>query len=315
LADGHEVAGIDSLISGDRANIPEKVTFQKIDCNNLYNVTWLMQDCDLVYHCAATAYEGLSIFSPNLIVKNIVGASTAVFSAAVRNKVKRIVYCSSMARYGNIITPFREDSFLACKPVDPYGIAKLASEQILISLCKIHGIEYSIAVPHNIIGPRQKYDDPFRNVASIMINLMLQGRPPVIYGDGHQKRCFSFIDDCVDCMKQMGTSPAAVGQIINIGPDKEVVTILELANRIAKLIGFKGEPIFYPDRPMEVKQAICCSDKARELLGYKEKISLDEGLQSMIDFIKSRGPKPFKYHLPIEIANEHLPKTWSEKLF
>ena len=67
------------------------------------------------------------------------------------------------------------------------------------------GIEYVIAVPHNIIGPKQKYDDPYRNVASIMINRMLQGKQPIIYGDGGQKRCFSFVQDCVDPLIKMGT--------------------------------------------------------------------------------------------------------------
>src|ERR1035437_7012129 len=73
----------------------------------------------------------------------------------------------------------------------PYGIGKLAVEQFLRNLCETHCVEYVIAVPHNIIGPRQKYDDPYRNVASIMMNLMMQKRQPVIYGDGSQERCFS----------------------------------------------------------------------------------------------------------------------------
>ena len=92
-----------------------------------------------------------------------------------------------MARYGKQETvPFRED--MVCKPQDPYGIAKYAGELLVSNLCNTHGMEYVIAVPHNITGPRQKYDDPFRNVASIMINLMLQGRQPIVYGDGTQKR-------------------------------------------------------------------------------------------------------------------------------
>ena len=71
-----------------------------------------------------------------------------------------------------------------CRPQDPYGIAKKAGEDVLRNLCETHGVEYVIAVPHNIVGPRQKYDDPFRNVMSIMLNRMLQGKQPIIYGDG-----------------------------------------------------------------------------------------------------------------------------------
>ena len=75
--------------------------------------------------------------------------------------------------------------------VDPYGVSKVAAERILEILCHTHDVEYNIAVPHNIIGPNQKYDDPFRNVVSIMINRMMQGKAPIIYGDGNQTRCFS----------------------------------------------------------------------------------------------------------------------------
>ena len=95
--------------------------------------------------------------------------SVSTFTAAIRNKVKRIVFCSSMARYGDIKTPFKESD--VCNPVDPYGVTKLAAENILKILCETHNLEYNIAIPHNIIGPKQKYDDPFRNVASIMTNL------------------------------------------------------------------------------------------------------------------------------------------------
>ena len=83
-----------------------------------------------------------------------------------------------MARYGDIKVPFREDDKL--NPVDPYGVSKVAAERILEILCNTHDVEYNIAVPHNIIGPKQKYDDPYRNVVSIMINLMLQKRKPII---------------------------------------------------------------------------------------------------------------------------------------
>ena len=91
-------------------------------------------------------------------------------------------------KYGNIATPFKETDLV--NPVDPYGVSKVAAENILKILSKTHNIEYNIAVPHNIIGPKQKYDDPYRNVASIMINLILQNRQPIIYGDGDKKDLF-----------------------------------------------------------------------------------------------------------------------------
>ena len=218
-----------------------------------------------------------------------------------------------MARYGTNQTPFLES--YTPKPQDPYGIGKVCAEDILKNLCAVHDTDFVIAVPHNIIGPRQKYDDPYRNVASIMINLMLQGRQPIIYGDGKQKRCFSFIDYCIYCLKEMAFRENIVGETINIGPDEEFVEIIELAETTANLLGFNLNPQFFPDRPQEVKLASCSADKAREMLNYKTSIPLREGLSQMIDYIKKRGPVPFKYHLDLEIINEKTPRTWSERLF
>ena len=316
LRAGHDVIGVDNLIGGERENVPQGVQFYQADCNSFSAVKHWSWGCEVVYHCAATAYEGLSVFSPHLIAQNIYSASASVFSAAIANGVKRIVFCSSMARYGVGATPFYE--MCVPHPVDPYGISKLAAEQLLHNLCATHGLEYVIAVPHNIIGPRQKYNDPYRNVASIMINLMLQGRSPYIYGDGSNKRCFSYVGECLSCITKMGTQKDLAGEVINIGPDEadsEVVSINELYRLLAQLTNFKGKPIYVPSRPQEVNMAYCSSSKARAMLGYKTKTSFRDGLAEMVGYIRNRGPRPFKYHLPLEIESTLTPKTWADKLF
>ena len=218
-----------------------------------------------------------------------------------------------MARYGNIKQPFNEDDIP--KPVDPYGISKLAAEKILINLCETYGVEYNIAVPHNIIGVKQKYDDPFRNVASIMINLMLQGRRPIIYGDGEQKRSFSDVDDCIYCIDKLATDKEIKGEILNIGPDDNFITINELFSKLSNQLKFNKGAINYNDRINEVKLANCSAKKAKKLLKYKKSISLDESLSKMIDYIKIKGIKDFKYNYELEIINEKTPKTWLEKKF
>jgi UDP-glucose 4-epimerase len=313
LKKGYKISGCDNLIGGDLENLNEKITFFQGDCEKLDFMTRIMKDVDVVCHAAAFAHEGLSSISPTLICNNNVTGSVSVFTAAIRNKVKRIVYCSSMARYGNIDIPFKEDDVL--NPVDPYGISKVASENILRVLSKTHGIEYNIAVPHNIIGPKQKYDDPFRNVVSIMVNLMIQNRQPIIYGDGKQKRCFSDIDDCIFCLDKLLTDDNIISQTINIGPDEEFITINELFEKIANKLKFNKSPKYFPDRPNEVKHATCSSDKARNILNYKTTVSLDKSIDKVIDFINLKGPKKFKYAYNLEIENEKTPITWKEKIF
>ena len=105
-----------------------------------------------------------------------------------------------------------------------------------------------------------------------------------------------------------------VSEVINIGPDEEFITINQLAKTIAELLNFDLKPRFVPDRPQEVKLAFCSADKARRLLNYSTKVNLKEGLQSIIDYIKKRGTKKFRYHLDLEIINEKTPKVWKDRL-
>ena len=279
---GFKVSGCDNLVGGDMENVPSEAIFFQGDCENLDFMTQATKNnVDVICHSAAYAHEGLSSVSPTLICSNNFTGSTSVFTAGIRNKVKRIVFCSSMARYGNIKVPFREDDIL--NPVDPYGVSKVAAENVLKILSKTYNFEYNIAVPHNIIGPRQKYDDPYRNVVSIMANLMLQNRQPIIYGDGNQKRCFSDIEDCIYCLDKLITDRKVVSQTVNIGPDEEFITINKLFKLIANKLQFNKEPKYYADRLNEVKDATCSSDKEREILNDKTSISLEKSIDKVIN--------------------------------
>jgi UDP-glucose 4-epimerase len=309
---GDEVVGCDNMIGGDLHNLPEGIHFEEADCGDVAAMKRLLPGVDLVYHCGAIATEGLSVFSPAIIAKHVYENTAGLLAASASRNVKRFVYCSSMARYGKGEPPFREDQPAA--PVDPYGIAKYAGELLVRNVSETHGMEYVIAIPHNIIGPRQKYDDPYRNVASIMINRMLQGKQPIIYGDGEQERCFSFVQDCVDPLLKMGTQDGLSGELINIGPDEEASTINNLARILAELLSFDLHPEYVPDRPSEVKHAVCSADKARRLLAYRTKVSLRDGLISMVEWIREHGPKPFEYHLPMEIDSPLVPATWRDRL-
>jgi UDP-glucose 4-epimerase len=309
---GHTVAGNDNFSGGYESNIPEQAEFHAVDCKDVWELKEAMAGADVVYHTAALAYEGLSVFSPARINQSIYQSTTATLAAAADVGVDRFVFCSSMSRYGENETPFTED--MEPQPQDPYAISKVAAEELVELMADVHGFEYVIAVPHNIIGPRQRYDDPFRNVAAIFINRMLQGEQPIIYGDGEQKRCFTFIQDNVRPLQKLAYYDNVTGEVINIGPDDEFVTINHLAETIADILDFELDPIYKPDRPQEVKLANCSADKARDLLDYETKYTLREGLEEMIDWVEDRGAKEFDYHLECEITNDKTPDTWTNEL-
>lgn len=310
---GDEVHGNDDLSCGDRMNVPVGAHFRMFKCQDRAKFLEELEKIkpDVLVHAAALAHEGLSVFSPHFITRSIFEASLSTFSAAISAGVGRIVYMSSMSRYGDVSVPYTED--MICNPQDPYAVSKLAAENCLRILCDTHGVKWTIAIPHSILGIRQKYDDPARNVASIMINRCLRGDPPIIYGDGQQKRCFSPVSDCIPSLLKMIDGDADY-QVVNIGPDKGEVTIEQLARKIIKLTGFTGKPMYLPERPCEVKLAYCSSEKARELLGYKEQSNLDDCLAEMVEYIRNKGPKPFDFFFPLEIMSEKTPVTWKNRI-
>lgn len=315
LARGDDVIGVDNLIGGDVENVPERVRWTPADCNERDVLERAMKGCDVVMHCAATAHEGLSVFSPFENAKHGYSASASVFSAAASVGVKRVVFTSSMARYGKGEKPPPFHEGMIPYPEDPYGIGKVAAEHLLANLAETHGFEHVIAVPHNIVGERQRFHDPYRNAISIFANMMLQGRQPTIYGDGSQTRSFSYVGDCVAPLVAMATEPHVVGETINIGPDREVVSVLEAARIVARVLGKPFDPHFVPPRPREVREAHCSADKAREVLGYSPRVGLEEAIERTVAWVKAKGPKPFDYHLDLEIVNDKVPETWAKRTF
>tara|TARA_A100001011_G_C14299509_1_gene840079 strand:+ start:1167 stop:2168 length:1002 start_codon:yes stop_codon:yes gene_type:complete len=309
---GFKVYGNDNFIGGYEDNLSKNFKFYNVDCCDFNKMNKILKNMDIVIHSAATAYEGFSVFSPSFVTKNIYEASVSTFSAAISNKVKKIIFFSSMARYGEQSYPFTED--MTPMPQDPYGIAKVAAEQTLKNLCNTHKTDWTILVPHNIVGPRQKYDDPFRNVLSIFLNRMIRKKPAIIYGDGSQKRCFSYVDDCISCIEESITNEITSKEIINIGPDEEFISIKELADKCSNITGFNEKHIYYKDRPQEVKFATCSSNKARKLINYRTKYTLEESIKLTYEYIKARGAKEFEYKFDLEIQNDLTPETWKNKI-
>lgn len=310
---GQEVYGIDNESIGLRSNVPSNIKYAKIDMRNADDMTSLIEECkpELIYHLAAWAHEGLSQFMPRLITENNYNAFLNLIVPAIRNGMQRIVVCSSMSVYGSQTPPFSEE--LPPKPEDVYAVAKTAMEKTTEILADVHGFDYTIIRPHNVYGPRQMLHDPYRNVVGIFINRLLQGKPPIIYGDGNQTRAFSYIDDITPFLAKAGFENNAKGQIINIGPIQEY-SINTLANVVLKSFSSSLEPIHVLDRPREVKDAFCTNDKAKQLLGYITTTTLSDGIDRYVIWAKKEGPQKFKYLDQLELEGSQIPETWQKKL-
>jgi len=307
LSQNHEVVGCDNLSLGSKRNIPKDVEFYEYDILDLEKNKKHMAGVDVVFHAAAYPYDNFSLFSPFKVVENTFAATASVLSASISNGATRFVYCSSMSRYGNNNSPFTED--MNPQPLTPYGIAKMAGENLVKSLAQVHNFEYVICIPHNIFGPRQVFNDPYRNAVSLIINQMLQNRSPGIYGDGEQKRGFSPIQDLVPLFQGLLFGEKAKNQTINIGPDEEAVSLNELIEILNEVTGKQLTAHYRPFRPKEIKNALCSSEKARQLLNYKKVISLKEALKELVEWIKIKGPTKFSCNQTSEI-DPPPPAVW-----
>lgn len=314
---GHEVRGIDNLSTGHGSNTnPNAPTFKADLVKEPDLVAGIIEGFkpDVVYHLAAWPHEGLSAFCPRLITENNHNATMNVLIPSIRAKVKRFIFTSSMAVYGEQEPPFDED--LKRQPVDVYGISKTASEESIEALSKVHNFDYTIIRPHNIIGIRQNLSDPYRNVAGIFMRRALTGKNIIIYGDGEQKRAFSYIDDVTPHLANAAFLEETKGQIINVGPTEEF-TVNELADAVIELAGGGIQKEYLPPRPLEVKNAWCTNEKAKRLLGYETKTPFKEGLKKMWDWAKNlhetTGIAEPRYLDELELVSDSVPLTWLHK--
>jgi UDP-glucose 4-epimerase len=313
---GHDVIGMDDLSGGFRANVnPNNQRFEKVDVASRIGLTLCEEAApEVVYHLAANAREGASFFDlANVCRRNLMGFANVLEGAIKGGNLKKVILFSSAARYGHGDPegpPFDEDTHFPA-PVDPYGANKVAMEQCLTAMADVHGFDYTIVVPHNVFGPRQNIRDIARNVLGIWMNSIMRGEPIYIYGDGRQKRAFSYIEDSLPCYVACLEKQLLSGHTINIGGSKEM-TILEAAQIVIAAMKnrYKPTPIIHLDkRVREVRNVWCTTQKSKDLAGYSEKHTTEEGIIKMANWAGRLGPQRWLRFVP-PIINEHTPKTW-----
>lgn len=317
--DKYEVYGIDDLSGGFMRNVSRPKYFTKLDLRNRQQTSDYIARLRpiMIFHFAADATEGRSQFTPFSALDRNLAAYINVLIPAIEHGLKKIILISSMSVYGKQQTPFRES--MVPIPEDIYGITKAAMEQATKVMSSVYGFKYLIFRPHNVYGPKQNLSDPYRNVIGIFINCLLQSKRFYIYGNGEQRRAFSYIDDITSVIAKTAFEEKIENETFNIGSD-EVVTLHQLAEIILEEF-FDSKvpkdltPRYLPDRPQEVKDAFCDHKKAKKLLEHKAKIKLRDGIRKTIDWAKSIGPQKFIYLDSFELKHKDIPKTWSNKLY
>lgn len=281
------VVGIDDLSGGYRENVPyNAMLFIQDVANPSIDLIFQKYKPEYVYHCSAYACEGLSPFIRNYNYQNNLISTANIITHCIKYNVKRLIFTSSMSVYGHGNPPFSEEDRQS--PIDPYGIAKYACEMDIQVAGTQHNLDWCIIRPHNVYGKNQNIWDKYRNVLGIWMYQHLNGMEMTIFGDGEQKRAFSYIDDCLEPLWKASMSEQASKQIINLGGIHEY-SINEANSTLREVMG--GGNVVHKEARHEVKYAFPTFQKSVDILGFEHKHNLKEGLTKMWEWSKKQPMK------------------------
>jgi nucleoside-diphosphate-sugar epimerase len=291
LSCGDQVRGVDNLSTGNRENFAEilnRIDFREADIVDLDAMHKACAGVDFVLHQAAIPSVPKSVLDPLGSNRANIDGTVNVLVAARGAKVKRVVYAASSSAYGDTPTlPKHEE--MKPDPISPYAVAKLASEQYMISFYRCYGLETVCLRYFNIFGPRQDPSSPYSGVLAKFITQMLRGEQPTINGDGEQSRDFTYIDNAVDANLLACAAPAqkAAGQMFNVATGRRV-TLNETFNLLQGLTSYKGKPNYGPERGGDIKHSLADISKAEAGLGYKPKVDFEEGLRRTVGWYQGK---------------------------
>ena len=305
------IVALDDLSGGFEENLVPEVPFVKGSVTDAELLAELFAKYRFryIYHLAAYAAEGLSHFIRRFNYTNNLIGSVNLINASVNQQpqVKRFVFLSSIAVYGDQEPPFLESRRIT--PMDPYGIAKYAVEMDLMAASRMWGLDYTVFRLHNVYGERQNVGDPYRNVIGIFMNKILRGEPLPIFGDGQQIRAFTYIGDVAPVIAASAEDRRAANETFNLGSD-DTYGINVLAGRVAYAMtgSVDHEREYLPQRE-EAVRAFCDHTKAKVLLGAPCVTKLDDGLARMAAWVKQCGARQSKPFEGIEVER-NLPPSW-----
>src|SRR5579859_4207786 len=291
LARGEQVRGIDNFCTGKRENLAgmlDRIDFREADILDLDAMHKACAGVDFVLHEAAIPSVPKSVLDPLGSNRANVDGTVNVLVAARDAKVKRVVYAASSSAYGDTPTLPKYEG-MKPDPISPYAVAKLASEQYMISFYRCYNLETVCLRYFNVFGPRQDPSSPYSGVLAKFITQMLNAQPPTIFGDGEQSRDFTYIDNAVEANLLACHAPAAqvAGRVFNIATGRRV-TLNETFKALQALTSYKGEAKYRAERGGDIKHSLADISKAEAALGYKPTVDFEEGLRGTVEWYRSQ---------------------------
>jgi UDP-glucose 4-epimerase len=290
VSQGNSVVIFDNFSSGKKDNLSgilNKIDLIKGDIRNISQLRRSFKDIDYVLHHAALASVQMSINDPITTNEVNVNGTINVLKAAKELKVKKVIFASSCAAYGDSrILPLKETENVA--PLSPYAISKLSAEFYCKIFTKLFGLNTVILRYFNVFGPNQDPNSEYSAVLPKFITAVLKGKDPIIYGDGKQTRDFVYIDNVVSAniLASKCNNKEAQGNIFNIASGK-MMSLLDIVRSISTVTNKRITPIFMPKKSGDIRMSVADISKARRILGYKPKVSFEAGLKISVDWYKN----------------------------
>jgi UDP-glucose 4-epimerase len=284
---GHTVRVVDSLITGKRRNLDHLhgVEFIEGDLADISVAMRAVQGMTYVLHQAAIPSVPRSVTDPITSNRANIDATLNILMAARDGGVKRLVYAGSSSAYGDTPTlPKRED--MPTNPLSPYALQKLVGEQYAQLFTRLYGFETVTIRYFNVFGPRQDPSSPYSGVISLFAAALLEGRQPVIYGDGEQTRDFTYVVNVVDGVLRAVDAPGAAGEVINVATGGRI-SLNELLRVMNRILGTDIQAIFKEPRPGDVRDSQADITRAKRLLGFEPSVLLEEGLKRTLDWCRT----------------------------
>lgn len=287
VLDGCPVTVIDNLLTGRKENlagVENEIDFVKGDICDLELIRRLFAGVEVVFHQAALPSVPRSIRDPLASNAHNIDGTLNVLVAARDAGVRRVVLAASSSAYGDTaVLPKVED--MPGNPLSPYAITKYAGELYARVFTRVFGLETVSLRYFNVFGPRQDPDSHYAAVIPKFIRAMMQGKNPVIFGDGGQSRDFTYVNNIVAANLLAANAEGVAGEIFNVGCGRRH-TLKQLVACLNHLLGTAIEPVFMPSRPGEVLHSQASIKKAEKFLGYRPVVSLEEGLHKTVEWFK-----------------------------
>jgi len=299
LAQGDEVWALDDLSTGSIENIEQlranpKYHYQTGSILDTAALAELVDRCDVIFHMAAAVGVRLIVESPVRTIETNIRGTEIVLDLANKKKKLVVIFSTSEVYGKSAKVPFCEDDDLVMgatvKGRWSYACSKAIDEFLALAYWKEKKLPVIVVRLFNTVGPRQT--GRYGMVLPNFVRQALAGEPITVYGSGQQSRCFGYVGDVVDALSKLIRTPSAVGQVFNVGSDKEI-TIEGLAKRVKELTGSKSEIQLIPYEQAyeegfeDMLRRVPSLEKIGKYIGYKPKTSLDEIINKVVEFERS----------------------------